>query len=294
MSGFVKITPSGENFIKTLSGGSSKTSWVKGNNGTFPYSDGVSPDKIWVSNSKNQNGVTITNNEQVAEALIYYYNYYCEIYGLDANVLAAQAYQESKFQIWIYNNSTSTASGLVQFLVTAICDVIFANNHGILPKFTEAELERLNVNLPYPIPIGSGALSDDYSKVGSNRKGRANREQLHQNFIDNLDLMIKAQCRYMKLCANRANNIAASALFGYNRGPFGYIGKTYKDSVNLATPEYAKEGLGYVWNIFGYLGDTNNTTVFLNRKSYAYLEGLSFGYDKKLKLTEKYEPVGKD
>lgn len=281
MSGFKKIKQAGEDFIITLANKeSSSNSWLEGNNGKFPFSVNVSDTKWWKSNCKDRSGNSIYNNSKLAEALIDYYNYYCEIYELDANILAAQAYQEGRFKVWIYNNSVSSASGTVQFLMIAIYDIIVLNNYSPTPKFTTDEINRIIHNITDPYEKSS------YQPGDSNYVARLNREQLHQNFIDNLDIMIKAQCRYMKYCSNRADGIAASALFGYNRGP-AYIKSTYTDTVNNYSGNNIKEGLEYVRYIFGYLGDKNNL-IIPSMGKFKNIEGLSFGYDEKLELHLKY------
>ena len=94
--------------------------------------------------------------------------------------------------------------------------------------------------------------------------------------MNNPDLLIKAQFRYMKYIANRNKHIAANTLFAYNRGS-SYRGKDYYDIVNKVKSrrgsEYIKEGINYVERIFGILGDRNNVNI-KNKPKYYY-----FGYN---------------
>ena len=89
--------------------------------------------------------------------------------------------------------------------------------------------------------------------------------------------MIKAQYCYMKYIGTRCNNLASSALFGYNRGP-RYAYPSYTKSIAMATDSenYQMEGINYVYRIFNLLGNKK-----FNKNGY-------FGYDF-LKLDEPFD-----
>jgi len=84
---------------------------------------------------------------------------------------------------------------------------------------------------------------------------------LHQNMIDNPEIMIKAQYAYMKFIASQCDGMASSALFGYNRGPYLPVSSSYTKSIAKAISRfgegYEKEGIDYVYKIFQLLGNQN-------------------------------------
>lgn len=233
--------------------------------GVLPFcSPETSPTKTWISYAK-YNGKVLTTNSEVAEAIINWYNKYGKIYEMDANVMAAQAYQESKYVFWAYP-LTSTASGISQFLAISVLDVIIQNNYSsIKPLFTQAEIEAITKDVS-----GNKLVYSTYD-VGT-KLGKENRPIMHQNIIDNPEIMIKAQFRYMKYIASRCNGLTSSTLFGYSRGP-AYAKSSYTASINHCManekPKYEEEGIDYVYKIFNYLGN----------KSFPGLNGHYFGYD---------------
>ena len=102
--------------------------------GLLPYSDdgtGKPVNKKWTANIKKYfTGIGsehITTNGELADYLIEQFNHYAAIYNLDPNILAAQAYAESKFNMWIYNDTISTASGLCQFVMNTTYGLIVDN-----------------------------------------------------------------------------------------------------------------------------------------------------------------------
>lgn len=249
---YIKLREEGKKFItaacKNAGANNNSLLYGKSREGALPFCDPPTPSSYyWTSNAK-YNGVTITTNETLGKALIDWFDKYGELYGMDANMIAAQAFQESGFFVWNYP-MTSTASGISQFIVEAVYDVIIMNKYGVTPEFTADEIAKITKNL-------SGNLIDINTYKVSTTIGKQNRPKLHQNICDNPDLMIKAQYRYMKYIANSyTNGIASSALFGYNRGP-GYAKPSYADSIKAATnsSNYQMEGINYVYSIFSILG----------------------------------------
>lgn len=256
--GYVKLTVDGKNFIKKAC--DSSTSKIRGKNSyVLPYCDPKTlPDKEWVSNSK-YNGKLITTNGELAEALIGWYDKYGQTYQMDANVLAAQAFQESLYIVWNYAK-TSTASGICQFLSGTVYDIILKAGS----PFTATEKSLITNGL-----IGNLNSLETYDVAYPN--GKLNRARMHQNIIDNTEIMIKAQFVYMKSIANKHSSLTSNALFGYNRGP-GFIRPAYTDSITAAASHkagYESEGVNYVYKIFNILGNKNNPN----------LTGYYFGYD---------------
>lgn len=295
---FKKLTTQGENFITIICNinGNSRTLLdgvfiYKGNKVALPFSSvsDENPPRIWKSNA-TFNNKTIATNKDLAPALINWFNTYTEMYALDANIIAAQAYQESKYQIWIYNYPTSSASGISQFIMSTAFEIMISNNNynNILPAFTQEEKDILTNGLTNPY------IESSYQPGGGTTQtmliAKANRTIFHQNLIDHPELCIKAQCRLMKYVGIQNNNIAASALFSYNRGS-GYFKPTYAELIEyvkgLKGNDYIQEGLKYVQQIFGYLGDQNNSIIssIKNQKP----SGSWFGYSN-LNLDKTFDP----
>lgn len=254
----IKLTKAGEDFIRSVCKGSGNSK-LRGsavdkrgyrNNPTavLPYcSPLTTTSKIWISNPDINGG--ITTNAELAEELIRLYNKYAVMYQLDANILAAQAYQESLFIIWNYAVNSS-ASGISQFIANAVYDVIIRNAYG---GFTSAERQAITKDLNGYV-YSSGTPPKDPFLVDY-ELGRKNRPILHQNIIDNLEIMIKAQFVYMNFISTRCNKLASVTLFGYSRGPYllNEPSSSYSLWVNAAKNRgnsYEDEGIHYVYKIF--------------------------------------------
>jgi len=251
---YKKITKLGEEFIRENCNGTGKSN-LYGTNpiGVLPFCDPLtSPNKKWLSNPNINGG--IETNDELADALIKWYNEYSKIFNLDANILAAQAYQESKFNVWIYAPNNSTASGISQFLAATIYDVIARNIYG---EFTDTERMAITKNM-INYTFVSGKTPPKTPFLIDYFTGRQNRSILHQNIIDNPEIMIKAQFVYMKAISKRCDKLASCTLFGYSRG-LGYVkSSSYSAAINNATGKgnsYEKEGINYVYRIFKYLYD---------------------------------------
>lgn len=215
-------------------------SLLKGKNGyILPHaSPKISSTKIWEAEIYD-GAKKIKTNKEFGDALKKWYKNYSDEYGLDVGVLVAQAYQESAFKAWNY--SDTGALGLTQFTPSTIQTMIINNGGAVTPKFTKEEIAKIKYNITTDIVLAE------------------NRAQLHQNIINNPEIMIKAQARYMKHIALKCNNYTSTALFGYNRG-VGLVRKTYLDSVQSAreyglrlkkkNEKYEEEGVLYVHKIF--------------------------------------------
>lgn len=251
---YTPLTEQGKAFIKTICSGTGNSLLQgKNPNGILPYCEPeTSPSKTWISNAKYNNKL-IENNQQLGDALIEWYNKYAEMYQMNANIMAAQAYEESGYKVWNYP-LTSTASGISQFMVEAMFDTIIKNPPiGSQEKMTSTEINAItkgifgleNPNLKYNIAT--------YSV--DNITGKKNRPIIHQNIIDNPEIMIKAQFRYMKYIAT-LSSLASNALFGYSRGP-GHVKPKYTESIIDATNSdgYEEAGIDYVYKIFKRLED---------------------------------------
>jgi len=302
---FSKITPEGESFIKHVCNtgfpiGKTTNTLLRGKNSyPFPYCKTSAANQIWTCTIKIPTDPTriISTADELANALIYWFNTYSKEYSLDANVIAAQSYTESSYVVWNYAPLDSTASGISQILMKTLWDVIVNENgkkYDSTNPITPEETYAINNNLE------AKELASSYS-VGSYNNNNPqpshdiawrNRPLLHQNVINNPGIMIKAQCKLMSFFAKGCNNLTSSALFCYNRG--FYQKSTYTDTIvackkgklSLANPNYPNEGLKYVLKTFGILGDKNN---FLETKGLGKNykpTGKYFGYDENYEKTD--------
>ena len=301
------LTQEGRKFIYEVCKGTG-TKFISGNNGIMPYTNPFI-NKTWTSQA-TYNGSLITSGEQLGDALIYWFNLYAEMFKLDANVVAAQAYAESGYKIWIYvayikdNSWQSTASGINQFLMSTFFGTVIDNAYG---AFTADEIAKFTKNLVHPEDKNSYRVGG--KTIGppapNYQNGWTNRPILHQNIIDNPDLMIKAQCAYLNYISNLCKTFTSSTLFCYSRGE-GFAKNTYLDTINACKNSklnkdgtYIKEGLKYVQSIFGILGDKNNLLASKGLGRGYKPIGYYFGYDdayftkndpKNLKLFDTYNP----
>lgn len=281
--GYKKITKQGEKFMKTIGENNGENGLIRGKNKyEVPFTYDVTIPSTLIASIVDEEGNMIFNNTQYIEYLIRIYNYYAKLYDLDANILVAQAYTESGLKVWNYAPYPSTATGLTQFLIGTMYEVIIENKYIVEPKFTQSEIDKMILNFEQPYNANS-------YKVGASRdiregednfitrsRSRKNRYYYLLNAMNNPDLMIKAQCRYMKYIAGRNNNLASNTLFAYNRGS-SYRADSYTGIINLVKNKngqnYIEEGLKYVERVFGILGDEFNK--YTNVKP----NGIYFGYD---------------
>lgn len=203
----------------------------------------------------NYNGLEITTPQQYSKLLIESFNKYGREYGLDSNILAAQAYQESSFRPWNY--SSGNAMGVSQFIPISAYDVLI-NNPATKKDFSSEELGKLLNGLVDPIyknkrywklPLGNSQTED--------QQVRNNVNQVFENLRNNPDLCIKMQASYMRFISLNNNGLASSTLMAYNRGGY-YRSKTYGEMINNVINGKTKieEGANYVERIFRNLGNS--------------------------------------
>lgn len=281
-----KITNEGEDFIKGIVDSNGK-SLLSGNNGPLPFSDdgnGNYIDKTWTVNAKYSIDPDRDLNENnLADALINWFNEFGNDYDLDPNILAAQAYIESGYNLWWYDKRR-TKSGINGFTMPMIYSIIIENFSNIEPLMSLNDISNLNNNLKDRLS------STSYQPVSGNENtkqiARENRGLLHQNIIDNPKTMIKAQARYMRYLSDNCDGLASTSLFCYNKGS-DFISNTYsktiqkyKKDLGIKDNEHSKikEGLDYVLKTFGVLGDTLNSIKTSFGRTYKPV-GYSFGYN---------------
>jgi len=257
----ITLKEQGKSFIRSVCEGVGNSLLVGKGKGPLPYCyPETLPTKIWYSKPK-YNGTLIETNQQLGEALIEWFNKYGKQYQIDPNVVAAQAYVESGYNLWNYP-LTSTASGINQFIATTVYSMIINNKN-----FTQEEKNALTVGW-------SGSTSDKDTFNVAKLIGKRNRPFGHQNICDNPEIMIKAQFVYLKYISDKySKGITSSTLFGYSRGE-GLVAPSYSESIQKAAKHkagYELEGVNYVLRIFNLLG-SKPTQKNGNRHGY-------FGYD---------------
>lgn len=235
----------------------------------LPKSNGTA-NTTYTSYPKNDLNQPITTAEDLAKNLIYWFNFYSREYQLDANIIAAQAYAESQYNLWIYSNGG--AMGLAQFLDTAVYDTIIKNRYTFEQEVDDivSGITGDYKDIRYIIPNYNTGDRRIVSTKETIQIAKNNREILFQNIINNPAIMIKAQCYLMNFIGGRNNNLAASTLFAYNRGAY-LQSKSYDDMIDNATKKFGKqyiqEGLKYVDRIFKLLAGKES------------LVPVGFGYD---------------
>ena len=275
------LTNTGKKFIQKICEGDGN-SLLSGSN-SYKLSFSNDPASTIYTANPTINGQPITTNFQLGQVLIQWFNKYAQLYDIDANIVAAQAYIESNYRLWAFPSGNgvktpnkSSAQGITQFLSKTFYDVVIGN-HGVASRtstlFTEDEINKLTNGLIDP-NLQSSYIYDPASSTYST--ALANRVELFQNIMDNPDLMIKAQCRLIKGISFKSANNAASTLFGYNQGP-AYVRGTFTATLKNAEPDTLtkaryNEGLNYVEKIFRVLGDPNSTVQGKPKGSW-------FGYD---------------
>lgn len=275
------ITKRGEEFIlnRCISASTFGSDRFKGKR-NFPLPKSTtSENTIWISNAKNDQQLPISTPEELAKNLINWFNRYSKEYALDANIIAAQAYAESNYNLWIY--SDGGAMGVTQFLDVAVYDTIVKNKQTF-----EQEVDDILNNLSgdkndirYLVPNITTINKKILSTPDTAAVAKQNRQKLFQNIIDNPKIMIKAHCFLMSQIGQRNNNLASSSLFAYNRG--GYLtSKTYDEIISKTQQRYGskyiEEGLNYVNRIFNILAGEE---PLLPKSKIDPNKRISFGYE---------------
>jgi len=301
---YSELTKKGKEFITHICSSFSTKILTGKNSYVFPYTNTPYSNKVWVCDIK-YNGKQLTNATDVANALIDWYNKYANIYKLDANIIAAQAYVATKYYMWYYAEDV-TASGVPQLTMLTFynryvknIDTASTSTDTSIPKITKNEIEVIINGLTDKYDVNSYNVGGATPEVA-----RSNRPIFHQNVINNPEIMIKIQCDYMKSITNNCDSIASTSLFCYSRGS-EYVADTYSDALlkckNDKGEEYMNYGLDYVLEIFGVLGDEDNLLVSKGAKKKYKPKGIYFGYDSKnfpdtdpknLRLNEEFNMFG--
>lgn len=243
------LLDAGKAFIRAKCSGNGDSLLRGKNSYKLPYSNATVSTE-WVSNPSINGG--ISTNQQLGEKLIEWYNKYGNQYKIDANFLVAQTFHESAgFKVWTYSQTGSL--GLTESIPSTIYGIIIGKNTNI-DKISNVIMTQSEINaIVAGIPTDIAFNSNTYKSTEILKPYRA---ILHQNVINNPEIMIKAQFRYMKYLAYLTGGLASSTLFAYNRGD-SFAKKSYTDAINAAMaydkPNWEDEGIKYVHTIFNRL-----------------------------------------
>lgn len=280
-----RITKTGENFIRTICSGTSNSLISGRYSYNLPFGATEFVPTTFTSNAYDHLGNKIISNAQLGEALIFWFNKYAQLNDIDANILAAQAYEISKFNLWHYGKADST-SGINGFMSIRVYRHIVmstepATLEGMISpdaQFSDSEVNKIISGLTDPyiresyIYRGVEATNDTITVA------LGNRVQLFQNIIDNPEIMIKAQANLFNEITRRNGGIVANTLFAYCKD-YQLSGTSYNDILFNAGRAngniFVKDGVDCVERIFGYLGDENNQYIPKLKKP----KGLWFGYN---------------
>jgi hypothetical protein len=275
-----KLTKKGEDFIKSVCGtGDDK---IKGRyKYDLPFSN-LTPTGF-TANAVDHNSRPINNNEQLADALIFWYNKYANNNDIDANTLAAIGFVDSGYVLWHYDMFTS-GCGIANFKSKRVFSNIVAQPTTLESLQTE-RLIRSEINIITSDMIEPDQRSSYYYGGRSVTEASLeiainNRDILYQNIIDNPELMIKAQAALYKEVLIRNEGLRANSLFAYSRDVLleetnyrlmlDTAGRKYND-------DYVREGIIFVKRVFGVLGDENNDKQ--PKVKYKKPKGKYFGFD---------------
>jgi hypothetical protein len=292
---YKKLTETGKDFIRNVANKANGTALLVGKNGLLPFSDETT-NKIWTANviwtgndNDSRNGTPITTNSTFAEYLIFLFDTYSEQYEMDANIIAAQAYQESKYRTWFYK-SKNTPSGISQLPMNTVYDVLY---NKVWVTTEEKDIITNGMIEPQRNSSWHKNRNEKFLNKTNYETQETNRSILHQNMIDNPHIIIKMQCGLMDFISERNANLASSSLFAYNR-EIQLSSKNYIELINKTsrefTNDYANGGIIYAEEIFGYLGDKDNKFITTLDNS---TKGYWFGY-KQLNLGSKWNDYEAD
>lgn len=179
---------------------------------------------------------TSTYNINSYSDLIDLFEKYAKEYDLDANIVAANTFEESNFKFWEY--SSTGALGISQITRVKWKDV-FRSNSILTPE--EKELI-----LPSSIFYSEDSISNTDNLV-----------TLHTNICNHPDISIKYQCHILANIAKKSDNLASVALLCYNQGE-KFISSDYDVSLLKLQndPKYSgnyNEGFNHVVKVFNRL-----------------------------------------
>jgi hypothetical protein len=253
--GFKKISDNGIKFI---------TDVCKSYDNIFTYKSNFDLPKS-NSNLREFNAIifddenTIDTTDKYIQYLIKYINKYSEIFLLDANIVAAQIFVETKYSpLNFKKNYTFGLCGLIDYeLVKYILEPNDTLTNNDVSKFlfnitgSSSQFKTFIPNLNITDEDNDENLNKETSNDIDNELARNNRIQLYRNIVNNPHLSIYVQCILLSLYASKNKNLASSTLLNY------YLRSTqssvsYLELINKNKRIYGNIDLGlkYVDDIF--------------------------------------------
>jgi len=209
---------------------------------------------------------TVITESNYGDVLVALIDYYSAKYELDANVVAANIYTESKFRLDAINSGN--AMGIVQMRPITIMEIIIKPDaYKSVELLSQDSIDRITNGLSKPYSTAS--LSSEMSK-------------LRKNVIENPDVMIQASCRLLKVLSNACDDMVSSAIFCYN---FGQKPAAPTYAAVMKNGGNAKESLNHVLKVFGALGDDTGNILPIGAEP--LMRKFSFGYKTKLFVTNQ-------
>jgi len=217
------LTEKGKEFIRFVANGTTNGLLVGRNTYNLPFSfdNGTGS---FVASPLSDNGQPITNDGELAESLISWFDEYALIYSIDANQMAAQLYAETKFKLWDYNSNGGL--GIGRITPNVLYGVL--NNQSLeigsgdepyLVPMSSTERDTIYNGLTGATPIELTDISISEGMESEIERAVNNRILLHQNIINNPKIMIKAHFALMASIGIRNNNVTASAYLAYKINP---------------------------------------------------------------------------
>ena len=263
--GYKPLTEMGMKFIIKECGTGRNN--IEGTN-KFPLSSsvdevtGLNVNKKWTSNAYK-------DGTELSTGLIKLINKSAEVYGLDANIIAATIFIESGYKLWTFPYN-SNVGGLIQIKPLTLWSMGINGKGSVLPKISDSDISKLSngynkiTDSDGKLTLTDGKIRELYSKYGTNPNpvydlntiGRKFRGQLQQNMIDNPDVLINVMCRYVKYISGTNGDIVSSTLFGYTAGnstadtSYKKVIEAYSKGINSAMLE---EKAGYVLDVWKLL-----------------------------------------
>lgn len=254
----LQLSDAGKNFIKnTIKNNKDSTQYNSSKYGNFSM-------KKYLSYNYN------SGYEKFANDLISWINEYSKTFNINANIMAAQMYQESLFMPGAFNQVDShlNAMGINQATLIYINDTFIVNTKKS-SKFTKEEKDKIFKNISF---IQSGNNKGQISYV--------DRPILLQNIFDNPKIMIKAQAIQLSSFKTdyNTNGIATMCLYFYAQGadkttsyPSSIIYKINKGYDKVNRPENPPtQGTHYNKSIFDSLKKNFGFTNLDNEIDYSF------------------------
>jgi putative chitinase len=202
----------------------------------------------------------INTGELYANYLIKYIETYCSQFLLDANIVTAQIYVESKFSPANFKqNNTMGLCGLIDYeFYQYLMDGNDTITNGDISNFTQnlsGDTHNIKSYIPYlNIKVNNDKVYETKSSADDTVLATNNRTILFQNIINNPYLSIYIQCFLLSFYGATNKNLASSSMLNYYLRS-NESSESYMELVNKNKKIYGDISLAmnYVDNIFKVL-----------------------------------------